>query len=100
MSLLLNAKDQEICCVYRVPVKLMPFSHSRRHGSGDSELSTAKDAALGNGLWGSKGLELCVYNGRDHGKCQAQAEGKSGSIPTCASLPLRELQPPFLLYLQ
>lgn len=65
-----------------------------------AQVCTVKDAALGNGLWGSKELELCVYNGRDHGKGQAQAEGESGSIPTCAFLPLRELQPPFLLYLQ
>lgn len=46
MTLPLPAKDQETCCVYPAPVKLFPFSRSKIHGSGNSELSTVKDAAL------------------------------------------------------
>ena len=49
MTLPLPTKDQEPCCVYPAPVKLLPFSCSKTHGSGNSELSTAKDEALATG---------------------------------------------------
>lgn len=46
MTLPLPAKDQETCCVCPAPVKLLPFSCSKTHSSGYSELSTEKDAGL------------------------------------------------------
>jgi len=65
-----------------------------------------KDAALAAGQaklplchypWGPKGWEQCVHDGRNHSNGQGQDEGESGSVPTCAALPSRELQPSFVL---
>lgn len=96
MSLLLNAKDQEICCVYPVPVKLMPFSRSKRHGSG----LHSKRCSTGKWPVGLESWSCVCTMAETMAKVRHRLEGESGSIPTCAFLPLRELQPPFLLYLQ
>lgn len=49
MTFPLATKDQETCCTYPALVKHLPFSCSKTHGSGKSELSTAKDAVLATG---------------------------------------------------